>query len=656
VGSSTSGVSEPPAEVRSDDSSVRPAGSRRRLVWRLLAVLAALLVIWAAVAAALLVSARGSLRDAEQALPEVRAAVADADLPAAEAALEAAHDDLTSADRAMRSPFVVPLRWAPVVGTDVRAVAAIARGGAGITTASMDTMASVQSLPGGLDALAPADGALPVGAMEELAPSLREVAAATAEALARITDTPGSGRVAEVTDARERILEVLAPIAEVTDTGAQLAAVMPTFLGSDRPRIYLFGASTPAELRGTGGFIGSVAEVTIDRGLPSFGTFVATSELPVLDPDVLAPPVAEDARRWSRYGGTGSWQALSYSPHFPAAASAMEDLWAETQGERVDGMIVADPFALAVLLELSGPADVPDYGPLDAASVVDYVTNEAYADYDDATERKEVLGLVAATAFERFLSQGSEAASSADMLRQLARLVRDGHLLVHSADDDVQGAFALVGATGELGDPDGDLVNVVLNSGSASKIDYYAERRIDLDVTLRADGSASSELEVAVTNTAPVADQPRYVIGPNNPLLEAGDSFVSISVYLARGASFQQTPSASDGLPASLDTELGHPVHDGWVRIPSGDTVERRYRWQTPEAWRLEGDEVVYELLFQGQTVIRPTQVTLRIGVPDGFEPVDLPDGAELVDGAVVWSGSVRGEDVALPLRLRAAS
>jgi hypothetical protein len=384
-----------------------------------------------------------------------------------------------------------------------------------------------------------------------LAPIIARVAETATTAVEEIEASPASGRFEQVVDARERVLELLGPIAEQADSAALLAAELPRFLGSDGPRTYLFGAATPAELRGTGGFIGSVALLRVDQGALEFGTFEPSSDLPDLPPDELPPPVPEDAERWSRYGGTGLFVNLNRTADFPSAAQAMLAHWEATRDMRLDGMVVVDPFAFEALLELSGPTEVPEYGvTLDAGSVVTFVTNEAYDTFEDATERKEVLGEVAAATFGRFLAGDVEVAPQATVSR-FAELVEEGHLVAYTADPSTQSALVSAGVAGGLGAPDGtspgDVVNVALNSGTASKVDFFAERTVEIETSLLADGGTRSTLELTVENEAPTSGVVKYVIGPNNPDLEAGDNLLDVSVYLSPQAQFTEVPPPADG-------------------------------------------------------------------------------------------------------------
>jgi hypothetical protein len=653
VSSVTRGSERGDAAVQ--DVETRPSRRRRRNVALALIVVVG---IWALAVIAILLSGRGHMVEAERTLPAARAAVADADFETAAATVREAHDALSSAADAFDNPLLLPLRAVPIVRTDLHAVRTIARSGAAVTDDASELIAVIEAQPDGLNGLAPKDGAFPVDRFQQLAGPMRATAHSATSAIQDIQAAPTSGWVAQIDEGRTRILDLLEPLVAQFDLAALLADQLPRFLGADGPRTYLFGASTPAELRGTGGFIGSIALLRIDEGRLEFGSFEASSELSNLPPDQLPAPVEEDAARWARYGGTGVWVNLNRTADFPSAAQAMLSHWEATDGVPLDGMLVADPFALKVLLELAGPAEVPGYGvTLDADSVVPFVTNEAYAEFESADERKAVLGAVSAATLGRFLEGGVDAPADA-LVSKFASIVAGGHLLAFATDPDVQSAFVRGRAAGELGDavdPPSDLVNVALNSGTASKVDFYTDRSMVLETTLLEGGKARTDLLLRLANDAPIEGVDKYVIGPNNPTLDAGDNLVNVSVYLTSGAQFFELPQRHDG-PTFAETELGYPVHDGWVRIPSGQAVERRYSWRTPDAWEQNEDgELVYDLLVQGQTVIRPTDLTIRVRIPPDLEVVDPPAGAE-VDGDVLrWSREVRGEDVRLRLRLQFA-
>ena len=632
------------------------AGPRRRGRVLLLVLLA--VTIWAVVVVVLLWSAREELAAAEALLPEAQAAVADADADAATPLLREADQHLRSADRSLGNPLVAPARLLPVLGRDLRAVAAVAGGGAQLTMAALEVVETLEELPDGLASLAPEGGTFPVERIAALAPGLRELETAAHDAAARLSDTEPSGLVGQVADAHGRMAELLTPLPEQATTAAGLAEHLPAFLGAEGPRTYVIGASTPGALGGTGGFIGAAATARMHDGHLDIGSFRATNDLRVLPGDELPPPVEEDAERWSRYGGTGDWLTLNRSPHFPASAEAMTRHWEATVGDAADGLIVVDPFALEALLELSGgEAAVPGTDvALEADSVVSYVANEAYGDFDSHDERKEVLGDVASAVLQRFLV-GDVGLAPEEAITSLGGLARAGHLRIYSVETEVQEAFSRAGLTGEIPETSGDLVQVVGNSGTASKVDYYGRRWLEHDVTLLDDGATHNELLVRIANEAPTDGQPGHVIGPNNPRLDAGENLLDVSVVLAPDSRFVDVPAAEPDLPAFEETEVGHPVHDGWVLLASGEEVERRYVWRTDEAWRVTDEgALTYEIVVQGQTTIEPTEVVVRINIPGGLEVTRAPEELEVEDGVAVWRGEIRGERITLPLELRPTS
>jgi hypothetical protein len=66
-------------------------------------------------------------------------------------------------------------------------------------------------------------------------------------------------------------------------------------------------------------------------------------------------------------------------PDFPSAAQAILNGYEEATGGRLDGVILADPFALQALLGVVGPVELPGYGiEIDHDTVVSFTTNEAY--------------------------------------------------------------------------------------------------------------------------------------------------------------------------------------------------------------------------------------------------------------------------------------
>src|SRR5690606_28987717 len=106
--------------------------------------------------------------------------------------------------------------------------------------------------------------------------------------------------------------------------------------------------------------------------------------------------------RYDRYQPQRYFQNLTVSPDMRSTAEVAAQMYEQAAGATVDGVIVADPFALAAMLELTGPITVPSVGfPLDSENAAEFLLREQYILYEDEREaRKDRLEDVAEATFE----------------------------------------------------------------------------------------------------------------------------------------------------------------------------------------------------------------------------------------------------------------
>lgn len=624
--------------------------TRRRLGLAALALLVAGGLC--ALAGSALLAARDQLQAGRDATERGVAAVRDADVEAAEAAFSEARAAFQRAGRQLRHPLLRATGVLPVAGANLRTTTGLADAGALVAEAGRTASGAVVALPGGAQALAPADGALPVDALTALGPPLHEARTLLEEARATLTGTSSEGLVGPVADARGQFRAQLDDANRALAATEPLVAALPAFLGADGPRRYFFGAAQPAELRGSTGFIGAFSILTLEGGRFSFSEFAPIQDLPVAPPGTVAPPNPDFLARYGAFGGTGYWQNLNVSPDFPSTGRALERLWEATYGEPLDGAISADPFALAALLELAGPTEVPGVGTVDAGTVVPFVTNEAYSVLTDAEERKRLLGDVAAAALSGFidsglggddLAGGGDPAGPLSALRAIGGAAGRGHVLVHAADPAVQAAFEGAGLAGALLDPPGDYFSAFLTGASGSKIDYYLGRDLDYAVTLEPDGVARASATLRLVNDAPASGQPRYVIGPNTPRVVAGENELYVGAYLAAGA--QLAGFAADGAVGGgeLQSELGHPVVQTYEELAPGAARTLAYEVVHPGGWTAAGAGGRYQLTVQSQAAIRPTRLRLKVRVPQGMQVIAADERLQVAAGVVRFDGEIEG-------------
>lgn len=585
-----------------------------------------------------LLQARDNLTEVRVAAREATDALEDGRVQAATDSLNDAHRLAADAEAGLRHPFVQPLTVVPIVGRNITAVTAMAEAAGQLADGGRLISAELASLPDGLATFAPQDGAIPVGTVQDLAPHLRHARARVRAADETLTRAPATLLLEPVATARSAAVIETDQLLNTIEAATALANHLPGFLGASEPRRYFFGAQNPAELRGTGGFIGAYTTVTVDQGRLSFDEFQTVTELDTVPISDIEPPSPSFAARYDRYGGAGFMQNINMTPDFPSAAAAIRRLYETQTGETLDGVIVADPFALAALLRVAGPADVPAIGQVDADQIVEVFSNEAYEHMRDSDARKRVLGDIAAAVLERFLDSPPSEDPMAG-LTTLADAVAPGHVLLHSAHSHEQAAFDAAGISGRLGTDSGDFLAVVVNNAAGNKADYFLSRQVSYDVELHEDGVAEGTARIALDNGAPTEGEPAPVIGPHRDGFEPGENLSLLSVYCPSACALHEFQRA--GMPAAVspEKELGQQVYSSRVALPSGAATELTHRWTVGDAWEGDTTSGRYRLTFQNQATVQPAPLAVMVTVPEGMEVTAVSPGATVDGDQVTWTG-----------------
>ena len=632
--------------------AVEPARRRRRGVLAIVLGLAAVLLVVIAFAALAMLGVRSDLQRGQRALQDARRALVNGNLPDAAASFAAAGEAFADADRRSHG---LPARvgsWLPFAGNNVDVGAGLARAGTELAAGGDVLTGALSALPEGLGSLAPQDGRIPVEDIAGLSAPVAEAADRAAAAIDAVEATPGSFLVAPVAEARWEALDEIGDAALALDAADVLLTEIPPFAGADGTRRYLVASENPAELRGTGGIWGAYSVLTLDDGEPAFSKVRSIQTLPDVDAEDVPPPSEDYERNYGEFGGAGSWQNLNMTPDFPTAARAALGAFEAGTGERFDGMIVADPFALELMLRVTGPVPVPGTDlRLAADDVVAFTTNEAYAIFDRAIERKEILGSVAIDVFERFLALEGKGIAR---IRALALGASRGHLKVYTVDEGFERGLQLAGADGRHAPPlSGDLLEIHLNDATGSKVDFFATRAVEHRVRLGGEGEAIATTTIDLGNEAPTSGQPRYVVGPFVDGLSAADQ--SSLAKLSCHEPCTLVEARANGEPIGLveGTELGVPWFRDFETIPAGDDRELEITTRTSGVWEGNGSGGVYRLTVLGQTTIEPTELSVRIEPPAGTEIVWTNEEMTLTDGAAIWEGEAPSR-LELEVRFRA--
>lgn len=361
------------------------------------------------------------------------------------------------------------------------------------------------------------------------------------------------------------------------DRASRALDVAPGLLGGSGTRRYLVLFGNPSETRGLGGFIGAWAELDATDGKLTLARHGKMGELNDAT-DWRTRTITGQPEYLKRYGylqPARFLQNMSASPDFPTVSDVAEQLYPQAGGTKVDGVLYVDPYALAALLELTGPvtADGVPF-PLTSKNAADYLLHGQYLSTPNPDERSDVLSNAAEATFTALTTRKLPTISA--ITDTLSPLVHQRRLLMTSTDHDANRFLASIGLTGAFPSAaGGDLVSVRTSNGSANKADYYLHFTTAYGAKYDPrTGHTTAIAQVAFTNQAPAAGEPDYVLG--NQDTRAGDTggrpFGSDTVRFSIYSPLYPGSMSISGKPVTMQVqkELGTYVASATVTIPPG--------------------------------------------------------------------------------------
>ena len=338
--------------------------------------------------------------------------------------------------------------------------------------------------------------------------------------------------------------------------------------------------TTPSESRGLGGFIGSYAELTAEDGQLTLSNFGHAQDLDAAAIQAGARVNGHEAflRQYGQFGfdeggavGDAAFRNLAMSPDFPTVGAIAADLYAQTTGRPVDGVVAMDPFVVSALLRYVGTIDLSTIDlEVNADSLLPYLLLDQYvmADGDTAT-RVDALAEAASLTFDALVAGALP--DPITLSRDLGPLTSERRLLVWSSDSEEQALLERVHVAGAIPDVAGsDGWAVTVSNGGGSKIDHFLQRRASYDASTDSSGETTATLRVELTNNAPAEGYPRYVIG-NLVGLPSGTSRLYVSFYSPLGLTGATLDGEATGL--TVGEEEGWNVYSRFVDIPPGGSV-----------------------------------------------------------------------------------
>jgi hypothetical protein len=544
---------------RETEARSRPRGLRPRWI---VAVVLVVVAAWAAITAVDLLLAdrhlRAGMATAEQARQGLNAQSLETGLSRGDVAVAA--DDFAAAHAEISRPWFTPLRFVPILGTQIRSLSALSGAADTVASSGDRTLTSVHAL---LDTprTTPSERATVV---EHLAVSLRALSTQVAD----LHFGPSRGLIGTLATKRTTFVEDVGQVQTGLDKATGAAAALADVLRG--PRTYLLAATNNAEMRAGSGMMLQAGTIHIAAGRFTLGHFVATGSL--VDTATRVRATGDLEARWGFEYPSVDFRELLLSPQFPANASLAARMWQERTGRPVDGVLTVDVAALQDLLGATGPITVGGTS-YTQATVANQLLIQQYVGIRNQSAanlvRHQKQAELAAAVFSA-IDNGSTSLST--LATAFDQAVDGRHLMVWAADPRVESDWAAAGAAGNVSQ--GDLLLALLNQG-ANKLDPY--QHVTAKLTTTADGDRTAvTARVTVDNQTPASVR-GYAAGGAHGAPPARQYTGAVSLDFPATAS---TVTTSGGRLEAVGPDGASQVVAVAIAVPRGRSITVTFRFE----------------------------------------------------------------------------
>lgn len=426
-----------------------------------------------------------------------------------------------------------------------------------------------------------------------------------------------------------------------------VSEVLSSMLGRDGLRRYVVIFQNPSELRPTGGFMGSYAELDLLHGeiqrleIPGGGTYDLQGQLAVQR--IPPKPLQLIASRWE-------FQDSNWSPDFPTAARKIASFWSASGGYTVDGIIAVNATIVQDLLELTGPIEVPELGKTISAENFIIETQKAVELEYDKTENKpkKILGLLAPRIMEKL--KGADGATLMRVVGILSTALVEKDIQVSLLDDSEDAVVQSYGWSGRLKQVQGDALAIVEANIAGQKTDTSVVEKVRHDVTIAEDGSIADRVTLTRAHTAQKGELFKGVrnVSYIRFYLPRGATLTEASGFTTPSADLFDTPREDASLDPDLESEVNavsfssdvrvwdegdRTVVGGWAMVDPGGVLSLSLSYRLPfTAFDLysrlgsapnedvQGARAAYTLLLTSQSGKSDRMVQTSIHVPDAWK------------------------------------
>lgn len=609
------------------DSTTTEGRRRRRWPWIVGGVVVVLLAVGAWLGLGLRSAAgavQGHATAAEAALTDARTALTSGDYAGAKKAADLASSEVEAARVAADVPAVRVVGKVPVADQAVDDLDRLISAAGLVASAT----SSVVDVYGGVTGKLPDVKPLLRAGVVNLA-SLSAVSKAVDSASGQLTEAtdllhgvqatlPGTGKLGQ---ARDSALAGIESVTSTLTTAQKVLPQLPAALGAKKPQRYLIAILNQSEMRAGGGAPLSVAVVTFDKGRFSVGERGSVAQLTWPGDGVLTW-VGAKGSPWNDAKGlrTSRFASANFHPDFRSAGYDIGAAWKAGDRGAVAGVIGIDLTAIAGVLRATGPIPDTPFGTLTGDNLGKVLLIDAYRDFSsDQQARQRATETLVDVMLQRLLS----GTSLVPTVKALGAAAPARHFQVQAADPKLAATLDGLGLAGEIQAPKGsDVVAFSSQNLNASKVDVFAQRHIEVNVEVAADGSATVDQTAHLTNAIPSDIQVSSAKEGYTTAWSQAEYFfyrpsTSLDPEVVLPDDFHLHPWT--GAQDWVDDGHGHQLTRLWGWLPPRGTADVSLHYRLPAGtFRTADGALAYRITATPQPTWNAASLTVTVRGPDG--------------------------------------
>lgn len=354
----------------------------------------------------------------------------------------------------------------------------------------------------------------------------------------------------------------------------RLSSRLSSILGMDNPKKYLILFQNNMELRATGGFIGSFALVTLDKG-----TITEMVVNDVYSADGQLKGHVEPPEAIKKYLGEANWylRDANWDPDFSKTAKKIEWFLDKEIDQQVAGVVGVDLNLIQSLLRVLGPVTLNDFNKVITAENLYLTTQSEVEDefFAGSIKKASFLTSLAKTLLEETKVISKE--KYLDLLKAIAKSLDEKHIQISLNDPNSQAAIEQLGYAGKLNLSDdcgeqcyADYLAVIDSNLGVNKSNYFLERSFNLNNNLSTE-RISNSLEINYQNNSGLN------LGPSGIYKSYTRVILPTDVVLDSVQVIEEQVISSIGYDMSIQTDYKEVGF--YVEIPNGSSKKIIISW-----------------------------------------------------------------------------